>query len=52
MTDNDTQRRKSDGQPTAKTQAVAARVRVNADRRAGVPTPEWIVKLSESPAAR
>ena len=33
--------------PSAKVQAVAARVRVNADKRAGVQTPEWIVELAD-----
>lgn len=44
--------RNSRSRPSPKARAVAARVRVNADRRAGVKTPEWIVKLSESPDAK
>ncbi|WP_158251624.1 hypothetical protein [Cryobacterium sp. M91] len=46
------QQRQSDSRPSPKAQAVAARVRVNADRRAGVKTPQWIVKLSQTPAAK
>lgn len=43
--------RQSDSRPSPKAQAVAARVRVNADRRGGVKTPKWIVALSKTPAA-
>jgi hypothetical protein len=46
------QQRQSDSRPSPKAQAVAARVRVNADRRAGVKTPQWIVTLSQTPAAQ
>ena len=52
MTINDIQQRKSDSRPSPKAQAVAARVRVNANRRSGVATPQWIVKLSQTPAAK
>lgn len=52
MTINDIQQRQSDSRPSPKAQAVAARVRVNADRRGGVATPKWIVKLSQTPAAK
>lgn len=52
MTSIDRPRRESDGQPSAKNQAIAARIRVKVDRRRGVETPEWIVKLSETPAAK
>ena len=44
--------RQSDSRPSSKAQAVAARVRVNADRRGGVKTPKWIVALSKTPAAK
>ena len=44
--------RQSDSRPSPKAQAVAARVRVNADRRGGVKTPTWIVALSKTPAAK
>ncbi len=50
MTINEIQQRQSDSRPSPKAQAVAARVRVNADRRSGVATPKWIVKLSQTPA--
>jgi hypothetical protein len=52
VTINEFQQRQSDSRPSPKAQAVAARVRVNADRRGGVPTPKWIVKLSQTPAAK
>ncbi|WP_166790177.1 hypothetical protein [Cryobacterium sp. Hh11] len=53
MTINEIQHRQSDSRPSPKAQAVAARVRVNADRRAGNDkTPQWIVKLSQTPAAK
>ena len=44
--------RRRDSRPSPKAQAVAARVRFNADRRGGVKTPQWIVALSETPVAR
>ena len=44
--------RQSDSRPSPKAQAVAARVRVNADRRGRVKTPQWIVALSKTPAAK
>jgi hypothetical protein len=44
--------RQSDSRPTPRAQAVAARVRVNADRRGGVKTPKWIVNLAQTPAAK
>ena len=52
MTITEIPSRQSDSRPSPKAQAVAARVRVNADRRGGVKTPEWIVKLSQTPAAQ
>ena len=52
MTKNGIPLRQSDSRPSPKAQTVAARVRVNADRRGGVTTPNWIVKLSQTPAAK
>ena len=52
MTINKIPLRQSDSRPSPKAQAVAARVRVNADRRSGVKTPMWIVELSQTPAAK
>lgn len=46
------QRQDAERRPSPKVRAVAARVRVNADRRVGKVTPGWIVALSKSPAAR
>ena len=52
MTINSLPLRQSESRPSPKAQAVAARVRVNADRRGGVTTPNWIVKLSQTPDAK
>jgi hypothetical protein len=52
VTINQIPQRQRGSRPSPKAQAVAARVRVNADRRAGVKTPQWIVTLSQTPAAR
>lgn len=46
------QRQNPDRRPSPKVRAVAARVRVNADRRVGKITPAWIITLSQSPAGR
>lgn len=42
------QRERPDRVPSDFVRAVAARVRVNADRRAGVHTPQWIIDLANS----
>jgi hypothetical protein len=42
------QRERSDRIPSDLLRAVAARVRVNADRRAGVSTPRWVIDLANS----
>lgn len=42
------QREHSHRPPSDLVRAVAARVRVNADRRAGVDTPQWIIDLANS----
>lgn len=42
------QRERPDRVPSDLLRAVAARVRVNADRRAGVSTPRWIIDLANS----
>lgn len=48
MSINVPQRERADKRPSPKVRAVAARVRVNADRRVGDPTPAWIVTLAQS----
>ena len=40
------QRQKPNRRPSERVRAVAARVRVNADRRMGYVTPDWIVRLA------
>lgn len=40
------QRENPDRRPTDRARAVAARVRVNADRRIGKRTPQWIIDLA------
>jgi hypothetical protein len=42
------QRERPDRIPSDSLRAVAARVRVNADHRAGVSTPRWIIELASS----
>lgn len=42
------QRERSEQRPSDRVRAVAARVRVNADRRIGKPTPQWIVELAKT----
>lgn len=42
------QRERQGQAPSDLVRAVAARVRVNADRRAGVHTPQWIIDLANS----
>lgn len=42
------QRQDPNRRPSEKVRAVAARVRVNADRRMGVRTPQWIIDLANS----
>ena len=46
------QRQDTEQRPSPKVRAVAARVRVNADRRVGKVTPTWIVDLSKSAEAK
>ena len=44
--------RQSDSRLSPKAPAVTARVRANADHRASVRTPQWIIALSKTPGAK